>query len=170
MVSLVEQLYAFGMTIVAGAAMGVVFDVFRVMRGSARPRSVLTWVSDILYWVSVTPLVAGLLLHANWGELRFYVVLGIGLGLTIYFAVCSPFVLETLLFVARTIGYIVSWMAHAVLTVVTWPIMLFRNIGYAGRSLLFSRTGRTGGSSGRRGVHAAFFRLPWRPPLAWRRR
>lgn len=168
--SLVEQLYAFGMTIVAGVVMGVVFDLFRVLRGSARPRSVLTWVSDILYWVSVTPLVAGLLLHANWGELRFYVVLGIGLGLALYFTLCSPFVLEALFFITRTVGFIVSWTAHAVLSVVTWPIMLFRNIGYALSSLVFHRVGRNGAARGRSALRGSFLRPSWRPPLAWRRR
>ncbi len=39
--TLLQQLYAFAVTIVAGVAMGVVFDVFRALRSSARPRSSL---------------------------------------------------------------------------------------------------------------------------------
>lgn len=165
MVSLVEQLYAFGMTIMGGVAMGVVFDLFRVMRSSAHPRGVLTWVSDILYWVSVTPLVAGFLLHANWGELRFYVVLGVALGIMLYFTLCSPFVLEILLFIRRTIGYVISWTMHVVLTVVTLPIMFVRNAGYAWRSFSAARA-RSGSTTSRQ----PWMRLPWRPYLAWRRR
>ena len=134
MVSLVDQLYAFGMTIVAGLVMGVVFDLFRVLRGSARPRSVLTWAGDILYWVSVTPLVAAVLLHANRGELRFYVVLGIGVGLTLYFTVCSLVVLETLRLVSRTVGFAVSWIVHLALSVATWPVLMLRRMSYTWRA------------------------------------
>lgn len=165
MVSLIEQLYAFGITIIGGVAMGVVFDLFRVLRSSAHPRGVLTWVSDILYWVSVTPLVAGLLLHANWGELRFYVVLGIALGLMLYFTLCSPFVLELLLLIWRTVGYVVSLTVHIVWSIVILPVMMVRNVGYAWRAFIGART-RPSPAAPRQ----PWLRLPWRPYLAWRRR
>lgn len=164
METLFQQLYAFAVTIVAGAAMGVVFDVFRALRSSAQPRSLLTWVSDILYWVAVTPVVAGLLLHANWGELRFYVVLGMALGLVLYFVLLSPVVLEVLFFIGRSVSYIVSTVIHIVWTVVVWPIMFARNVGHAWRArggLGFNRA-----AAPRHG----WMRWPWRPSLAWRRR
>lgn len=164
-VSLVDQLYAFGMTIVAGLVMGVVFDLFRVLRGSARPRSVLTWAGDILYWVSVTPLVAAVLLHANRGELRFYVVLGIGVGLTLYFTVCSLVVLETLRLVSRTVGFAVSWIVHLALSVATWPVLMLRRMSYTWRARHPGPASRAAGTP-----RWSWLRVPWRSPLAWRRR
>lgn len=166
MVSLVEQLYAFGITLIGGIAMGVVFDLFRVLRSSGHPRGILSWISDVLYWVSVTPVVAGLLLHANYGELRFYVLLGIALGLVLYFTVCSPLVLEVLFFVWRTAGFLLSWTMHVVVSVVTLPVMLVRNVGYAWRSFTMAR----GAGLAPRSERSPWLRLPWRPHLAWRRR
>lgn len=162
--TLLQQLYAFAVTIVAGVAMGAVFDVFRALRSSARPRSFVTWVTDIFYWVSVIPVVVGLLLHANWGELRFYVVLGIGLGLVLYFVLLSPLVLKVLFFIGRTATYVVSTVMHIVWTIIAWPVMFVRNVGHAWRA-------RGGFGSGRAAAQRhGWLRLPWRPSLAWRRR
>lgn len=154
------------MIFLGGFGMGVVFDLFRVLRSSGHPRGLLSWLSDVLYWVSVTPLVVGLLLHANWGELRFYVLLGIALGLVLYFTVFSPLVLEVLFTIWRTVGFVVSWTMHFVLTVVTLPVMLVRNVSYAWRSFSTSR----GGAFAPRSDRQPWVRLPWRANLAWRRR
>lgn len=154
------------MTFIGGLGMGLVFDLFRVLRSSGHPRGMLSWLSDVLYWVSVTPFVVGLLLHANWGELRFYVLLAIALGLVLYFTVFSPFVLEVLFALWRTVGFVVSWTMHFILSVVTLPVMLVRNVGYAWRSFSTSR----GVGVAPRSDRQPWVRLPWRPYLAWRRR
>lgn len=162
MASLAEQLYAFGVTIAAGAAMGAVFDLFRALRGTARPRGAVAWISDMLYWLSVTPLTAGLLLHANGGQLRLYVVLGVVIGLTVYFAALSPFVLETLRLLFRAVAGVVSWTARLILYAAAGPVMLGRRLAYAWRVRAADRARLF------QAGWPAWLRPPWRPPAVWR--
>ena len=56
-----------------------------------------TALSDLLFWVIATPVTYAYLLMGNWAELRFYVFLGIFLGLFLYFTVFSVIVLNLLL-------------------------------------------------------------------------
>ena len=92
----VQQLYAFGITMVAGMAVGFMFDGYRFVRRGIRMRGSVSWLLDVLFWLVATPLVFALLLVANWGELRFYVVVGLAAGGSLYFGLLSPFVLRSM--------------------------------------------------------------------------
>lgn len=169
MVSLIEQLSAFGLTIVGGIMMGVVFDVFRVVRGGAGTRRTFVWALDILYWLLVTPPILGLLWRANHGELRFYVILGVVIGSLLYNTLCSPFVLEALSTLWHVTGRTVGWFVHTVVVVVTWPVLIMRSFVFAWRARRPSGTRRTARNA-RSGPGRSFFQFLWRPTLAWRRR
>ena len=157
-VSLSEQLYAFGLTIIGGIAMGVLFDLFRVVRRGVGSRRPLAVVLDLMYWVLATPMMLALLWRANHGELRFYVVLGVGVGSLLYNALVSPFVVEILSALWYGTGRILIGTVHALVFIVTWPILAVRNLSFALR-------GR-GPLSGTRRPKGPL----WPPALAWRRR
>ena len=55
MPNLAGQTYAFLMTIFAGGIVGLLFDVYRVFRSIFRPRQIATAITDLLYWIAVTP-------------------------------------------------------------------------------------------------------------------
>lgn len=135
MVTLAGQFYAFLLTIVAGASVGIVFDFYRVLRSNRNPKRWVSVVYDILYWVVVTPTVVIFLLVGNWGDLRYYVLLGMGLGLFVYFQVFSSFILWSLVSVQQGIGALTSGISRAAMSIVAFPARLFGG----------SRWGRSGG-------------------------
>lgn len=163
MVSLWDQLHAFAVTALGGVAMGVLFDCLRVVRRWTPRRALLPWMLDLLYWAVVAPLMAGLLFFANWGELRLYVLLGIGTGLALYFAFVSGPVLAALWAVSRGMVALAAWAAHLVLAVAALPAVTARTAAY-GMGLHRWLPGRRASGSGPRR------RLPWPVGLAWRRR
>ena len=163
MPSLLDQLHAFAVTLLGGVAMGVLYDVLRIVRGMAGRRGPLGWLLDLLYWTVVTPLMAGLLLEANRGELRLYVFLGIAAGLGLYFAFLSGLVLEALLAVSRGVRAVLAWAAHAVMMLLTLPAILVRSATWPAGA---DRWRRPGGG----GTRLAWRFWPWRASLAWRRR
>lgn len=124
MVTLAGQFYAFLLTIVAGASVGIIFDFYRVLRASRNPKRWLGIVYDVLYWVVVTPTVIILLLIGNWGDLRYYVLLGMALGLFVYFQIFSSFVLWSLVSVQQSIGALSSGISRAAMSIVTLPARL----------------------------------------------
>lgn len=83
----------FLITMILGIAVGFLFDANRTCRYFWRPRRHVGVVLDLIFWLVVTVVVYAGLLLANWGEVRFYVFVGMALGLAFYYLTVSRFVL-----------------------------------------------------------------------------
>lgn len=136
MVSLSQQIQAFLMTIVAGACVGLLFDLYRALRHGGGGRAV-TFLTDLLFWAAATPAVFALLLAGSWGELRYYVLLGAGLGLFVYLQLVSPYVLWGLLQALHGLAAFGAPAARALVFAVAAPVLwivhLAAAIGTGGR-------------------------------------
>lgn len=128
MESLSGQLYAFIMTILAGVTLGFVFDFYRVIRGALNPGRITTALMDLGFWAISAPLISIYLLLANWGEIRFYVFIGISLGLLFYFLVFSGSVIALLMWIFYVIGKVISGVIGVVFQLVAVPISLFQDL------------------------------------------
>jgi spore cortex biosynthesis protein YabQ len=164
MMSLAGQTYAFLMTILAGGIVGFLFDAYRVLRSAFRPRQLATALTDLLYWIVVTPIVFAMLLAGNWGELRLYVLIGLGIGLLLYFQALSSLVIWALAGLFRGIGHVLSTLVFGLFKVVAHPFLL---IGGALRPF-----GRRRGWSGfgaprpfRPAIRMAWQRFSWPRPF-----
>lgn len=97
-----EQGTAFVLIIVVGFLSGFFYDFYRIFRrlfGLKR-----AGLSDFLFCVGLTALVFASLLFINYGEMRFYVILGLSLGALIYFQFVSKFVYRTMFISFRFLG------------------------------------------------------------------
>lgn len=73
----------------SGAALGLLFDGYRVLSGELRfPRWIIPPL-DILYWTVGTIAVFRVLFLSNGGEVRLYVLLALMIGVSFYFALLS---------------------------------------------------------------------------------
>nr|WP_255807732.1 spore cortex biosynthesis protein YabQ [Cohnella mopanensis] len=72
-----------------GVAMGLVFDVYRVASHRFHIARWLLPALDVVYWAAATLGVFSILLGSNEGEVRMYVFLGLGIGVTGYFGLFS---------------------------------------------------------------------------------
>lgn len=88
------QVISFAMTIGTGILLGSLFDCYRVLRGAFAPKAVMTWFADLFYWGVATAVVFISLVLSNWGELRFYVVIGILSGVTLYYKCLSHYLIR----------------------------------------------------------------------------
>ncbi|NMB45783.1 MAG: spore cortex biosynthesis protein YabQ [Firmicutes bacterium] len=119
--TLAGQVYGFAVTITAGLSLGLLFDLYRLWRRATRPQRMVTALSDILFWMIATPLTYVYLLMGNWGELRFYVFLGLLLGLFLYFMVFSVLVLNLLITVSYYVAAVVGGLIQGFWLLVTLP-------------------------------------------------
>lgn len=124
MSSLAEQTYAFLMTILAGGVIGLLFDLYRVLRSTLRPKQLATAMTDLLYWIVVTPTVFAMLLAGNWGELRFYVLVGLAIGLILYFQALSAAVIWLFMGAIKRLAYGLSWGALGLAKVLALPFVI----------------------------------------------
>lgn len=91
------QAATFLTTLVIGALLSVIFDFYRVLRGIFKPRSIVTYLFDLLYWLLAIFLTFSGLLVSNWGELRFYIFIGLAGGAILYFRLFSRYVVFLLI-------------------------------------------------------------------------
>jgi len=80
--------------ILCGLVMGMAFDVYRV---ASHRFHVARWILpaiDVAFWAAATLGVFAVLLASNQGEVRLYVFLGLGIGVTGYFGLLSAWVVK----------------------------------------------------------------------------
>jgi len=94
---LADQIWAFLLVAFLGMALGLVYDLYRVIRQIWRPKRWGTILGDALFWIFSTALAYGFLLYITWGEVRLYVVLALAGGLAVYLKAASRYVSYALL-------------------------------------------------------------------------
>lgn len=89
----------------AGGAMGVAYDSYRVLSLKFRFPKWLNAMLDLLYWLWAALLVFRMLYAGNQGQLRFYVFLGLFLGVWIYFLIFSVTIRRFVVMLIQLVQY-----------------------------------------------------------------
>ena len=82
-----EQLWTLFCFILTGVVIGVVFDIFRIIRKSFKTSDIITYIEDILFWCLTGFILLFSIFAFNQGELRAYVFIGIILGIIFHLLV-----------------------------------------------------------------------------------
>jgi spore cortex biosynthesis protein YabQ len=109
-----DDLYAFSVMILAGMGLGLSFDVHRAVRHLGRARGRLSFLLDLGYGLGAGVWLAGCLIVANWGQLRWYALAGAALGVWTYSYLGSPLVRHVLRTTGRILRRAGSWLARLV--------------------------------------------------------
>lgn len=117
------QFYAFFMIVLSGVALGLLYDLLGALRGYYRPNRWVGAVGDLCFWGAATLVMAGGLFFGNWGEFRFYVLVGVLIGLGLYFRLASPVVRALIRSVLRLITWLLDLVWWLVLKLVWAPLV-----------------------------------------------
>ncbi|MCK8827511.1 spore cortex biosynthesis protein YabQ [Natroniella acetigena] len=94
MVSLRLQLFTFINMMLVGVIIGIIFDFYRVLRGSFNPSRIITDVFDLFFSLVATLLVFLGLIYSNRGEVRIYIFVAVIIGEIIYYLTISQFFIK----------------------------------------------------------------------------
>lgn len=117
------QIFYFLYTAIAGIIIGIMFDIYRILRGFNHPNKFITAISDLLFWVLAAIVIFIFFSLTNNGELRYYTFMGIIIGLFLYFKLFSRVIIKTLRFI---IYYFIKFF-RIIIILIFYPIKL---IGY----------------------------------------
>lgn len=81
---LIEEITKIAMAMVAGAVLSAIYDILRIFRRIFTHNTVAYSTEDLLYFICMSPVVFVFVLVVNDGIFRFYIVLGILLGIVIH--------------------------------------------------------------------------------------
>ncbi len=102
-----SQLYSFAIFILNGILIGLLFDIFRILRKGIKTADIITAIQDITFWLLSGTLVLFSIFKFNNGELRFYIFIGLMIGILIYLLVFSNVFIETSMFFINIIKKII---------------------------------------------------------------
>ena len=122
--SMYSQFLIFVLTIVLGFLTGLLYDFFRITRKIFNHPNFLIQIQDIIYWVLVTFFTFKLIIIKNRGEIRWFLILGLVIGMILYFVIVSDFVIKILMSVIHIIEKIIT----TVLSIIMFPIKIILKI------------------------------------------
>ena len=96
-----NQVYAFIIFIIDGLLIGILFDIFRIIRKSFRTPDIITHLEDLIFWIITGLILLYSIFKFNSGELRMYILIGIFLGVTIYMLIFSKTFVEISVYIIK---------------------------------------------------------------------
>ncbi|HLN60874.1 MAG TPA: spore cortex biosynthesis protein YabQ [Symbiobacteriaceae bacterium] len=138
------QFYAFFMIVLCGASLGLLFDLLRVARGQYQPNRWVGAMADLLFWGVATVALSGALFYGNWGDLRFYVLVGLLVGIGLYYWLASPLTMALTRLVLWVLEWLTNLVASLVLKLVWAPLVWIAGMVWGGLVTLWRWLGALG--------------------------
>ncbi|MCX7714972.1 MAG: septum formation initiator family protein [Clostridia bacterium] len=105
-ISIENETYIFLAMVLLGAASGLLFDLFRVLRRLVSLRAGAVAITDFIFWIMTAILIFGGIVYINSGQLRWYEFIGLFIGILMYFLILSEKVIWVLIKVIEFLSYI----------------------------------------------------------------
>lgn len=115
-----NQAYLFLIFIINGVLIGLVFDIFRILRKTFKTTDFITYIEDITFWILAGLITLYFIFTFNNGEIRLYILLGIVLGILIYMLTISKYIIKFSVKIIKFIETIVS----KIICILTYPLKL----------------------------------------------
>lgn len=107
-----------------GLAMGIVFDAYRVLTWQIPLLRKLIPVFDLLYWAGVTLFVFRALNGSNEGQLRFFVFLGLVIGVLLHYLLFSRLTVWFVRKLIDAVRYIIRLLRKLFRILVVKPLLM----------------------------------------------
>jgi spore cortex biosynthesis protein YabQ len=98
------QSYVFSYTVYGGILIGVLYDLYRVLKGKKRNERLITSFWDILFLFSVFAVVIWAVFSSSYGDIRSYVFIGFLVGFYLYEKLLGRIAAGVFLFLYRNIA------------------------------------------------------------------
>jgi len=92
--SLYYQFRAIVVYFISGLSIGFTFDFFRAQRKIIKVSDIITYIQDILFWIISGIIIIITTITFTDGQIRSFMIMGLILGLVIYFYLFSKYILE----------------------------------------------------------------------------
>lgn len=112
-----RQLFCLLIFTITGIIIGILFDIFRILRRSFKTADWITYLEDILFWILSGSIMLFSIFVFNNGEIRSYIFIGIAIGVIIYMLTISRYFIKSSVTIIQFIKKILSY-----------PIKLLKNI------------------------------------------
>jgi spore cortex biosynthesis protein YabQ len=92
-------------TVYAGIIIGILYDIYRVLKGSRRGDRFITSIWDVLFLAAAMLVVLWALFSSNYGDIRAYVFIGFIVGFFLYDKILGRIAVALFLFVKKNVVF-----------------------------------------------------------------
>lgn len=119
-----NQAYLFLVFTINGIIIGILFDIFRILRRSFKTTDLITYVEDILFWILTGFILLYSIFTFSNGEIRFYMFLAVFLGCLIYMIMFSKYFIK----INVKIILIIKNILDKTISIIIYPIKIIFKI------------------------------------------
>lgn len=123
-----NQAFLFLVFVVIGLIIGLLFDIFRILRISFKTKDFVTYIEDILFWIITGILVLYSIFIFNNGEIRFFIFIGIVIGVILYIMLFSSFIIKYSVYIINFIKKVVRVVLKIIVIPIKCLIKVFKKI------------------------------------------
>lgn len=89
-----QQLFNLLIFSLTGALIGILFDIFRILRKTFKTPDFITYIEDILFWILTGVILLFTIFTFNNGEIRIYIFIGLIFGFIMYLLTISKYLVK----------------------------------------------------------------------------
>ena len=93
-----SQTYLFLIFVLNGVVIGLILDLFRVLRKTFKTSNVITYIEDILFWILAGISIIFFMYNFSDGTIRLFMIIALFLGLLLYILSISKYVIKIFVF------------------------------------------------------------------------
>ena len=105
-----NQANLFLIFVINGFLIGLLFDIFRILRKSFKTSDIITIIEDVLFWIITGFIILYSIFVFNNGEIRFFMFIGIFLGTMLYMLLLSKYVIKISVNIITIIKKVLSFI------------------------------------------------------------
>jgi len=107
------QIATFLYSLILGVIFEIFYDVFRAMRKILSHKNIAVFIEDVVYFLVISLITFLFLLGFTNGEVRAYILFGIGVGFYLFYKLFSRYILCFLTFITKWIFKVFSLILKA---------------------------------------------------------
>lgn len=123
-----NQAYLFLVFTINGIIIGLLFDVFRILRKSFKTSDIITYFQDILFWILTGFILLYSIFTFSNGEIRLFMFLGVFLGCLMYMLIFSKYFIKINVKIILTIKKIIIKIVSIFILPIKFIINLLKKI------------------------------------------
>ena len=112
-----NQAYLFVTFTLVGIIIGALFDAFRILRKTFKTKDLVTYIEDVVFWILTGIIIIYAMYKFCDGQLRFFMIMGIVIGTTIYMLTLSKYVIKISVFLINIIKKIAKYPINLILKI-----------------------------------------------------
>lgn len=120
----INQAYLFLIFTLNGVCIGLIFDLFRILRKSFKTSNLIIYIQDILFWIFTGISIVFFMYNYSDGSIRLYMILGLILGFLLYLLTISKYIIKVFVIFICIIKRIIIRSIN----IINMPIQFTKNL------------------------------------------